>query len=129
MVKSFADLKAEKTKPTPEQLKEWTNKVLMSAHLYYDLSSPVLPDHEYDEMSRNLADNWDLLDEYSKWLLGDADGIRASGMGVKLTFDTVKNAAKWHKEVFGSEPEGYYNFADYAKESRYWATTFRTISG
>ena len=57
----------------------------MSAYLYYRCDSPAISDGEYDKLSLYVAKHWDALTEQLQWQLGDADAIRATGMGILIT--------------------------------------------
>jgi hypothetical protein len=104
-------------------------KILMSAHLYYDRSSPVLSDAEFDQLCETVVKNWDRLDSMRQWQLGDKNDLKASGMHVKLTLQTVKGAEAWHMDVFGKLPESHYNFFDNPLFSDYWLCSYRMIAG
>lgn len=79
-------------------------RVLMSALLYYECSTNVLSDAEYDELSRLVADRWSDLTPFRQWQLGSPEEIRASGHHVKITVLVEHGARSWHLRVHNTKP-------------------------
>lgn len=72
-----------------------TRKVVMTSAAYYGLNVSLVSDSEFDGWCQRLHDDWDLLDDYSKWQLVDAGSILASGYHVKVTWATFGGLTKW----------------------------------
>lgn len=70
-------------------------KILMASHLYYDHSLSIMTDAEYDEMSRYVAENYDLLDPVRMWQLEGPEELRDTGQGFKFTTQAVYAAHHW----------------------------------
>lgn len=80
-------------------------RVAMSAYLYYQQSSPVLTDDEYDALARYCAEHWDELDAFRKWQLGGSSkAIAHSGHQVRVTKAAEGGAFAWHLETWGRHP-------------------------
>ena len=89
-------------KSSPMNVNQAARLLIMSAYLYYRCDSPVISDGEYDKLSLYVAKHWDKLDEQLQWQLGDAEGIRATGMGILITQMGMGAAHHWHKKKKGT---------------------------
>ena len=90
-----------KKSSAPTNVNQAARMLIMSAYLYYRCDSPVLSDDVYDKLSLYVAKHWDALDKQLQWQLGDADAIRATGMGILITQMGMGAAHHWHKEKTG----------------------------
>ena len=88
-------------KSSPMNVNQVARLLIMSAYLYYRCDSPVISDGEYDKLSLYVAEHWEELDEQLQWQLGDADAIRATGMGILITQMGMGAAHHWHKKKTG----------------------------
>lgn len=88
---------------TPELAARW---LIMSAYLYYHRDSPVLPDGDYDEVSKYVADNLDELSPQMQWQLESPEAIRATGQGIKITPMGESASIAWYKTNTGFDPVG-----------------------
>mgnify|MGYP003335814551 FL=1 len=77
--------------------------LIMSAYLYYRCDSPAISDGEYDKLSLYVAKHWDELDEQLQWQLGDAEAIRATGMGILITQMGQDAAHHWLEKKTGKK--------------------------
>lgn len=81
--------------------------LICAAYLYYRCDVSVMSDGEYDKLSLYVAKNWDKLDEQLQWQLGNADAIRATGMGILITQMGQGAAHSWYrKKIGGSVKDG-----------------------
>ena len=81
-------------------------KALMSAHLYYDLDSPILWDTEFDALCLELADRWDELSRLRQIMLGDDPvALRATGSHFQISRQTMGGARSWHNDLIGWTPD------------------------
>ena len=65
----------------------------MASVLYYGLDVSLMPDAEYDQLSKRLAAEWDDLSPIRKWMLGSAAEIAASGFHVNATEAAISSVA------------------------------------
>lgn len=81
-------------------------KVLMSAHLYYDLDSAILWDGEADQLALEVSKRWDELSPTMQYMLGgDQEAIRHSTCHCLVSRATINGARSWHSHMIGWEPE------------------------
>jgi hypothetical protein len=64
-------------------------KIIVAAYMYYVLDDGPMTDHEYDAMSKYVADNWDQLDPVRQWQLGNPGSTAAGGSHIKFTVIAV----------------------------------------
>jgi hypothetical protein len=64
-------------------------KIIVAAYMYYVLDDGPMSDHEYDAMSKYVAEHWDQLDPVRQWQLGDPGSTAAGGSHFKFTVMSV----------------------------------------
>jgi len=101
-------------------------RVLMSAHLYYDLGSPILSDSEFDALCFEVYEDWDQVSKFHQWQLGDPVELVSSAHHVYLTELTVDAAAAWHISETGHAPQAPYAFK---AKGIHEGASYTTISG
>ncbi len=79
-------------------------RLLMSAHLYYDHSQPILSDAENDALAKYVSDHFDDLHPTRIWQLRNRKIILATTHHVKLTTQTIEASHAWYYSVKGSWP-------------------------
>jgi hypothetical protein len=60
-------------------------KIIVAAYCYYVLDDGPMTDHEYDAMSKYVAEHWDQLSPERQWQLGDPVATAAGGSHFKFT--------------------------------------------
>lgn len=73
-------------------------RAIATSIAYYSLETSIVDDHEFDKWCLRLYDEWDQLEDFRKWQLGDALSIRASGFHIKATERDLGGVAHWMKE-------------------------------
>jgi len=81
-------------------------QLIMLAYLYYNRSSPLRSDAEYDELSRYVAERFDELEPIRKFQLESPEAILASGHHIKMTRQGERAALAWFQSETGKLPDG-----------------------
>jgi hypothetical protein len=55
---------------------------LIHCYLYYEMSVPVIEDHQFDDLGKRLKDEWDDVEHHHKHLI-DPDGLSSGGSYIK----------------------------------------------
>jgi hypothetical protein len=76
--------------------------LVIAAFLYYTQSYSIMPDEEYDMMSKFVADNWEHLHEDRKFNLVDPESTRDSGSHFRFTRYPVSAALSYLKDKFSN---------------------------
>ena len=69
--------------------------VILSSAAYYGLDTPLVSDAQFDEWCRRLHDEWDDLDEITRWKLGDPHSIHTSGFHIRCSDADLGGLAAW----------------------------------
>lgn len=81
---------------TDADIELMARKIIMSAYLYYYADENILPDVEYDSLSRIVAMNWDQLIPLRQFQLGDPDALKASGYHIIQNYASEGGARSWY---------------------------------
>lgn len=77
-------------------------QVIVSCYLYYNLSSPIISDHEYEHLVQLTVTGWDYLHPDRKWSLGSPRAIAATGNGIKVCLQAIMAARRaWCLHRYG----------------------------
>lgn len=57
-------------------------KYLMCAYAYYELDKPLIEDHEFDALAKQILENWDAIDHPHKHLLTKDMLVAGTYLGV-----------------------------------------------
>lgn len=68
---------------------------VMASMLYYGLDINIIPDAEYDRLSKLVASHWDKLTPMRQWMVGKREEIAASGFQCKVTVQAANAAVTW----------------------------------
>ena len=69
---------------------------LMSSYLYYVEDKQVLSDHDYDNITKRLLNEWNEVKHYHKHLISIDDLKAGTGYAIKFN-NRIKNAAlNWY---------------------------------
>lgn len=91
--------------PDPLKADLSARQLVMSAFLYYRLSSPVLTDAAYDKLSIKVAKAWDVLSPLRQWQLGSPEDLQATGSHIKVTTMAMHGALAWLKAKRKGKPD------------------------
>lgn len=80
-------------------------QIMMAAFLYYGCNVSIMSDAEYDTISNNVADNWDILVPYYRELMESPEATRASGHHFLISNACYNGAIAWYKSVFDVLPD------------------------
>ena len=70
-------------------------KVVIASMLYYGLDEEFMPDPDFDQLCKRLANEWEGLTSLRQWQLGSPEEIAASGFHVKVTWAAESAAVSW----------------------------------
>jgi hypothetical protein len=72
---------------------------LMSSYLYYEEGVHVLADTQFDELCKELLDNWDSITHHHKCLTTREDLEAGTGYAIKYPLIVVASARHWYREA------------------------------
>lgn len=77
-------------------------RVIATSICYYSLDTSLVTDSEFDGWCRRLHDEWEDLDLFYRWKLGDPGAIKASGFHIKCVQRDIGGAIGWlrHKGLY-----------------------------
>ena len=79
-------------KPASTDIDRKCRKLIMSAYLYYNRSCSMITDSEYDDLSRDISDQYNELTKKWKWSFVDQNMMRDTGIGFRIS-DMAASAA------------------------------------
>ena len=81
-------------------------QLIIHAYLYYNRSTPLRSDAEYDSLSRYVAERWGELEPIRCHQLQSPEAILTSGHHIRITPMGERAAIAWHLHETGKLPEG-----------------------